>query len=313
MRKHLIFLWVAGLSFVVCPDTHAHIGDSIVPIFELSDADLDYIDIHDGSADEWEEIVGEPILTALDFVAWEDRASYDPSDLDYRIWMGWHDATDRIYIAMERVDDAYVGYAGGGDPNTAPWFAWSSDSGLQFLVDGDHSGGEVIYWGDDFPAAQRVYEDNKQGQYYMAAGEYLRDDNGVGVAQNGFRYREKWFRTPPFAEMGGGSFGENPTIAVTEFYVTPYDLLVWDDPDATEVSDLYPGKIIGFAMMMIDFDDSESTTYQSVHSFPSERWGVYTPADEFADGVLVNTLGQVPEDTALEAISWGRIKASFRE
>ena len=81
--------------------------DRVYPIMQLTDRDLAEIDVTDGSVEDWENIVGEPTLTPLDF-AEPFGGSYDPSDMDFRIWLGWHDATDRIFFAMERVDDVYV-------------------------------------------------------------------------------------------------------------------------------------------------------------------------------------------------------------
>ena len=75
--------------------------DRIYPIVQLTDRDVAEIDVTDGSVEDWENIVGEPTLTPLDF-AETYGGSYDPSDMDFRIWLGWHDATDRIFFAMER-------------------------------------------------------------------------------------------------------------------------------------------------------------------------------------------------------------------
>ena len=36
--------------------------------------------------------------------------------------------------------------------------------------------------------------------------------------------------------------------SVTEFKVTPFDDLIYNDEDASEASRLYPGKTIGFSM-----------------------------------------------------------------
>ena len=75
--------------------------DRIFPILQLTDRDAAEIDVTDGSVDDWQYIAGEPTLTPLDF-AFTIFGSYDPADMDFRIWLAWHDATDRIYFAMER-------------------------------------------------------------------------------------------------------------------------------------------------------------------------------------------------------------------
>ena len=60
----------------------------VFPIVELTDADVGLIDVHDGSVDDWLAVIGEPTLTALD-----RYGPYDPSSMDLRIWLAWHDAT----------------------------------------------------------------------------------------------------------------------------------------------------------------------------------------------------------------------------
>lgn len=303
--------WMVFKVLAIClaSNASAHMGDRVFPIIELSDEDLAKIDIDDGSVEDWIEVVGEPTLTAQDFTT---RGGYDPSDLDYRIWMAWHDATNRIYIAIEKADDVYIRYLEeAGSPDDNLWFPWYSDSSLHFLVDGDHSGGTTIYGVNSFPDEERPFQDNKESQYFMVAGERLQESGQhIAPMQNGIRYKQDWFYSPPFADGGGGSFGEAPTIAVTEFYVTPFDWLVWNDPNATRISDLSAGKIIGFAMGMIDYD-TKSAGDSEVHHMLYHGFGVYTPAEEFADGVLLDVLGQVPDDSAVEQGSWARIKASF--
>lgn len=83
----------------------------VVPFAELSDQDLEDIDLHDGYVDDWLRVVGEPALTAQGAFVREGmiwRRRYDATDLDFRTWLAWHDATDRVYVAMERQDDVFV-------------------------------------------------------------------------------------------------------------------------------------------------------------------------------------------------------------
>ena len=67
---------------------------------------LEKIDIHDGLIDEWYEI-GEPSMTMLDFKTFGDSVPLDPSNLDARIWLAWHDESNRIYAALVVADDQY--------------------------------------------------------------------------------------------------------------------------------------------------------------------------------------------------------------
>ena len=113
----------------------------IFPIMQLTDRDVAEIDVTDGSVGDWEYIAGEPTLTPLDF-AITTFGSYDPADMDFRIWLGWHDATDRIFFAMERVDDVYVNEF--DRENERMGIMSFHDSSVMFAVDADHSGGELL-------------------------------------------------------------------------------------------------------------------------------------------------------------------------
>ena len=57
----------------------AQAGDRIIPIIEIAEEDLAEIDLKDGIADEWAEILGDPALTILDFEIcpfWSDIGAY---------------------------------------------------------------------------------------------------------------------------------------------------------------------------------------------------------------------------------------------
>ena len=135
MRTYLVSLVTLGPILGLAPGTHAHIGDEIYPFQELVDEDLDRIDLTDGSVEDWIEIVGEPSLTASDFL-WL-YGSYDVSDVDFNIWLAWHQGSGTLWIAMERFDDLYLNnYDGSGLHEMVGW-----DSSIAFMVDGDHTAG----------------------------------------------------------------------------------------------------------------------------------------------------------------------------
>ena len=110
--------------------------------------------------------------------------------------------------------------------------------------------------------------------------------------------------------------GGSPIFSVTEFYVTPFDRFVpRADPEDSDVSDLFGGKIIGFNIRIPDVDDQPGV--ETVHQLavpPSNEF--YTPlmlmsADDFADGVLITPDGLSSDNSAVESDSWARIKATF--
>ena len=102
-----LLVCLPGLAGLSAPAV-AHVGDRLYPIPYLSDEMLEDIRLDDGFADEWSELIGEPTLTALDFSETFSQRQYDPSDLDFRIWLAWHDDPARIYAAFVSSDDVYI-------------------------------------------------------------------------------------------------------------------------------------------------------------------------------------------------------------
>ena len=308
MRTFLVLLAALTPLPGLAPAVHAHIGDQIYPFFELLDEDLHRIDLTDGSVEDWHEVLGEASLTASDFV-WEDLP-YDPSGLDFRIWIAWHQGSSTLWIAMERVDDLYVNLYDGREP----WEMQLWDSSLRFAVDGDHSGGGFSYFLGRYCedcTAEQVLEDQRQAQQWMAIAE---TPDGEHLFHFG---ASEWVIREPYSSAGGGVIGESPATTVTEFKVTPFDDLVYNDENASEVSRLYPGKIIGFEMATYENDDARYEDGLDGWAKVSLTGGTraLVNADFFRDGLLVGA-GEDPsrydDVSAVAPSSWGRIKASFK-
>lgn len=291
----------------------AHIGDRIVPIFELTDEDLVMIDLHDMSVDDWRTVVGEPSLTAIDFFVdprFED-SFYDPIDLDYQIWLAWHRMTNRIYLAMERVDDVYVHLYDPGAGNPYSSDMRHSDGFIEFMIDGDHSGGQYYGYTVESPEWEFAH---RGAQRYGAIAETPDD-----------RHLELWgdmddrlhVTDSPYAVGGGGRVGAYPFVSVLEFFITPFDQLIWSSPtvDDSQISLLFPDKIIGLSLTIWNIDAPVrgfSTDWSGAHSLGITTQYPANSADFFFDGRLLEISRREPDDTAVSDVSWGRIKASFR-
>ena len=119
---------------------------------------------------------------------------------------------------------------------------------------------------------------------------------------------------PPYAEAGGRVAGETPVIWSIELFITPFDHRGQEltSPEGSVASDLSAGQIIGFAMGVFDGDreggrnaalapellsDADREVFRDIPDFR---------ADYFLDGLLLPAGG-----TAVESVSWGRIKASL--
>ena len=313
VEMNIMRIGISCLLVFLATRVFAHVGDEIYPFLELLDEDLDRIDLTDGSVEDWYEVLGEPSLTATDFY-WLNY-HYDPSELDFRIWLAWHQGSNTVWIAMERFDDLYFNrYDGGGLSWMHRW-----DSSIAFLVDGDHTAGVYGEWigaerDCETCTPERVLSHNRQAQRWMAIAEA---SDGEILDYDGF---SEWVVREPYALAGSGVIGYSPATTVVEFMVTPFDDLIYDDEDASEVSQLHPGKTIGFTMTT---SDNDATEYKDGFgpkiqlSLGAEVLNLRVNASLFVDGLLVGA-GENPssydggEDSAVEPSSWARIKAALK-
>ena len=300
MRRSLFGVLALALILGLATGASAHIGDTIYLFFEIPDADVADLDLQDGSVDDWLDIVGDAALDATDFFADPgvgDGAPYDPADMDYQIWFGWNQSSSTLWGAMNRTDDVYINEYAGGDLGDL----WRWDSTIEFMFDGDHTGGE---YGFNTSNCEGCTEEeinlinNKQAQQFTAISE---SPDGATVGYQG--KAQTWFLQAPYAAGGGGASGDAPVLSVTEFMVTPYDVLIYNDPTASTPSTLTSGKIIGFQISIPDWD--VAGTYHAFHTLTGQP-STWRFAERFADARLVGGSG-----TAVEENSWGRIKASF--
>ena len=307
MRACLISLLTLAPLLGLASEAHAHIGDEIYPFYELLDGDLERIDLTDGSVEDWIEVVGEPSLTAIDFF-WL-FGSYDPSDLDIRIWLAWHQGTSTIWAAMERFDDLYVNRYDGNPFNIEYW-----DSSITLFVDGDHSGGQFTFLSPYFCEGctpEQVREDNRRAQIWIVIGEAPQGEQLVHIGAG-----REWVAREPYAAAGGGALGGSPGISVTELRVTPFDDLIYDDEEASVASELYPGKVIGFDIWTRDTDDPTPPGIDHLLFLLLSESEMRSRADAgfFADGLLIGAGEDPPRNDDVSAVGpspWARIKAAL--
>ena len=106
-------------------------------------------------------------------------------------------------------------------------------------------------------------------------------------------------------------FGDNPTIWVTEFFVTCFDRLDHLSPEESVVSQFAEGKTIGFDLYIHDYDIEPvgpRALYWLAHHEDAEEDAV--GADYMVDGLLLGPDDDLG-DSAVQSVSWGRIKASL--
>ena len=299
--KRLYGLLAMGLIVGLTSGANAHIGEQVYLLFELPEADLADIDLRDASIADWEDVVGDAQLVTTDFFqdpTVGDGAQYDPADLDYRIWLAWNGNAGTIWMGMERIDNIYINEYAGGDLGSL----WRQDA-IEFMLDGDHTGGDYTGSADEnWTDEEKDLNNNRTAQQYVAIGD-TPDGRHVGYLGKG----TEWVNALPYADGGGGSTGDGPTTTIIEFFVTPFDDLIWNSPDDSVASPLFDGKIIGFQISAQDMDEGPSD-YRAFHTLSGQA-ATWRFAERFVDGRLVGAGG---DGTAVEEDSWGRIKASLK-
>ena len=228
---------VFGLSHV-----YGHSGNRLYPFYEIPDEAA--IDVTDGSIEDWQELFEEPSLTSLNFTGFDqdDRVmGYDPSDLDFRIYLGWNGASDRIYVGAICIDDVYIGE----DERSFNYTERTGEDHVTLIIDADHDGSpqwdESVareQW-DESVARGDKGEDSglmDQGTQGYSGVPLRRETSHVGLSVLETWWDENWWGYSPYGEGGGSVGGENPVVWVTEFYVTPFDRLIRREPENSLVS-----------------------------------------------------------------------------
>ena len=151
---------------------------------------------------------------------------------------------------------------------------------------------------------EQVLWNHRQAQRWMAIAEApgggdLLDYDGAS----------DWVIREPYAAAGGGVIGESPATTVTEFRLTPFDDLIYNDEEASTPSELYPGKVIGFSISHVGQRRCGLGRARACIISLSGNWQVMINANLFSDGLLVGA-GEDPSSyddvSAVEPSSWGQ-------
>ena len=284
--------------------SEAQFSDRLYPVFELTDEMRKKIDVKDGSVEDWLEVFGEPTLTPLDFLTAPWASKYDPSSFDFRVWLAWHHSGNHLFVAAEMVDDFVYApstvrnFVSGQGVSQADLFVW-------FFVDGDKSGGSLT-----IDNSLGLTHPMQQAQYYTAFPGTYSNDNNLSLSK--VSSLTNWVHHPPYADGGGALVDSQPSFGVVEFYITPFDRLIWDDQENSIITDLFPGKTIGFALELIDVDENKNE-FETIHGIfgPDSEWDFWN-SDLWAQGILLGTETPVA-NSAVNSASWAQIKTSLPE
>ena len=295
---------VVSLTVALAGTASAHLGDIVYPIWEIPTSDLP--NLHDGTLEDWEAVLPHASLDHNDFAFVGNLVSeVDLEDLAFRVFLAWHGASQRIYMGIERIDDVYQ---------------TSGNGSTTLMIDGDHSGGQELSWEESSGYSQEEIKRlwNSQAQSYHAWPEATGDRRMLQVVP-----WLTWTTEPAWGDVGGYQYGESPNISVVELTITAWDDLDWNGPELSKRSLLEAGRIVGFNIAVMDYDEPDSPEGGRAPD------GVYllaklgdfgdflsqsASADNFADGELIPCFrGDCSgATTAVSQDSWGRIKTSFR-
>ena len=297
MKKIPLLAAVACLLVASLCRAHAP-GARYYYMFEFLDHELP--DLHDGTLDDWEGVFARPTFTEFSFqpLAVGEGAAMGPPDLTVDVYLGWSRTQNRIYAAIERLDDVYVNTYEGGDLTGV----WRHDS-FEIMVDGDHSGGPYNGFSydscggykpvaslDDSSDACR-YQINFQAQQYVGIAN-APDGRLLGLLES---RANDWVTALPYGDAGGFVEEGTPHRSAVEMMITPFDELRWDRPENSRESVLREGKIIGLQVSIPDFDE-EAGAYHGFSTLEGQP-NTWRLADNFVDCVLMGWDQDIVEDT----------------
>ena len=256
----------------------------------------------DGDLTDW-EVVGDSytILTGQfhDLVA-EAEAS-DLDDFAARLMVGWNKAENRLYIAAQVRDDIHQIDRPAGSA-TVLFF---QDDAMELFIDADHSGGQFANFAE-LSHEEQLQRNGAEANHFVLAGPPPDKDFFVNYSA------AAWYALPdgPYTgaalEFAGVLGGEGVTNY--EVMLVPFDRVDVNAVFQSEEHLLQEGEILGFNVEFNDFD-VHSERYDAKWSL-SGQYNSNRFSDRFTDLILMPLEGTF-QVTAVESISWGRLKASL--
>ncbi|MFH1572312.1 MAG: hypothetical protein ABIL09_30250 [Gemmatimonadota bacterium] len=287
---------VVGLVVPGGPSTAlAHLPEGLVlPAFQFPDH---LVPVIDGRLEDWDLVgpayeVNEGQL--IDLVA---GAPARPADFRARLMIGWCESRNRLYVAAEVADDVHQVDRPAGSAATLIW----QDDDLEFMVDPDHSGGQYARF-DDLPPDVAVARNGADASHFILAGPHPDGDYFVNFSA------AEWYALPqgPYTAAALTSSGG---VTRYEMSLAPFDQVSTVADFLSRPHDLAEGQILGLNIECRDFDASP-TVWEAVWSLSGGQNAIFL-SERFAD-VRLMPLDDAYRPTAIEARTWGRIKASFR-
>lgn len=251
----------------------------------------------DGELDDWQGVL--PALQMSSFKDLVAGAEIDQDDLDASVWIGWSDTENRLYLAVEVVDDIHQVDRPSG---TAAALIFQDDD-LEVFVDADHSGGQFADF-SDLAQEEQLARNGADANHFVLAGPHDDGEEFVNFSAAG------WYALSDgaYTRVGITFEGNAGGVGVTryEMSLVPFDRVNVTADFLSVPHDLRPDEIIGFNLELTDYD-ARSQLYDAKWSL-SGGFNAFRLSERFTD----LWLEPPARATVVEDLSWGRIKASLR-
>jgi hypothetical protein len=259
----------------------------------------------DGDLSDW-DLVPEEYWVTMENDFEETRrgvgTDFDFDDLNMKLIIGWAPSTNRIYSYLWVSDNIMQ------SDKRAETARFNYDDESHFVVDADHSGGPIYGAWNDLPEDEWRRLEATTAQLYSTIVPPI-DGYWSWI------YQGQWWLTQSgqgsccadLLQIGWQMNGQQGGTGVWHFehMVTPWEHLDFDGQENSTIFTLAEGGTIGIGYLWKDYDNSD--IYEGSFDFPKNH-DVWLNADLMADFELL-----APDEglTAVEASSWGRIKATF--
>jgi hypothetical protein len=186
-----------------------------------------------------------------------------------------------------------------------PSLNWQNDD-WEIMMDADHSGGQYAGFGDPYTADQVKDLTGRNAQQWILT---YPPPPGMPVfwAYSTFTWLNDTDpnRLPELMDWGCSYEGDPKGEGTTryEWKMAVWDELDWRGPDQSRRHILKADDIIGIQSSFGDFDQS-STDYTGF-------WTLSNQAETFKNAERFTDAQMIKGTTAVEANTWGRIKAGF--
>lgn len=222
-------------------------------------------------------------------------------DLDVAVRTAWAPAPDnRLYGYMRVTDDTL------NVDETEPENGWREDD-LEIITDADHSGG---------PFEEPAGENGQQYTMHMAVDGGYNTPYGSGTAWLRFQVdpAKQWstaFWEADISVSPSGATHGSTNVTVGYEFAAPLWQVVANDEASSPRHELVAGQTIGLTYQLNEADSEDRTHQLSTAGANGAHWN----ADFSSDYTLLAVGEYTPGSgaTAVEASSWGHIKATFEK